>query len=503
MSFVILILDHWIVSLIASALLFEVSRIIYRLTFHPLAGFPGPKLAGATNLYAIYYDMFLSGYLVKHMALLHEQYGPVIRFMPSELHVKDLDTYYQIYKVGTEFSKAKEYYDSPLLRGSLLCIRETPEAKKRKDAFNPFFSKAAVRRVEFLSHAKLAQFLGHLKKAAEDSTVVDISRGFRCLTADVIMHYSYQKDFGALDSKDFKCDVIDAFDDLAKTAQLGTYFKRTFDMMDWLAGLLPKSVLAKIMPPMVTVVEFQENCRSNIQHLKNNPRSSNSTVPSIFDHLLKPDENKGRPVPSDSDLTAEALLMLAAGMDTTANALLLGTWHVISDPRIYRKLKDELCSAMPDPDAMVESAVLENLPYLTGVVKESLRLSYGVPGRLPRSAPASGAIICGWRVPPGAAISQSAYVYHNDEKYFQNAKSFLPDRWLGDNVKELDRNMVSFTRGSRVCLATAELYLTFAHLFRRFELKVHETTAEDMEWDDYYVTVFRGHLKVLLELAHE
>jgi cytochrome P450 len=56
--------------------------------------------------------------------------------------------------------------------------------------------------------------------------------------------------------------------------------------------------------------------------------------------------------------------MLAAGMDTTANALRFGTWSVLSDQRIYRKLKEELRSAMPDRDAIVDSAVLENLPYL-------------------------------------------------------------------------------------------------------------------------------------------
>jgi hypothetical protein len=164
----------------------------------------------------------------------------------------------RVYKVGTEFAKSKRYYDNPLVRGSLLCIHGTPEAKKRKDAFNPFFSKAAVRRVEFLCHDKLAQFLNVLKKAGENSTIVDMSRAFRCLTADVIMHYSYQRDFGALSSKDFRCDVIDAFDDLAITAKVGTYFKRTFAAMDWLASLLPKSLLARALPPMVTVVEFQE-----------------------------------------------------------------------------------------------------------------------------------------------------------------------------------------------------------------------------------------------------
>ncbi|KAI9854004.1 MAG: hypothetical protein M1813_001595, partial [Trichoglossum hirsutum] len=248
---------------------------------------------------------------------------------------------------------------------------------------------------------------------------------------------------------------------------------------------------------------------SNIQQLKKDSQSltSTSTVPTIFDLLLKPDEKKDRPVPPDKALTADAVLMLAAGTDTTANALRIGTWHVISDQRIYRKLREELCGVLPDRDAVVDWATLENLPYLTGVVKESLRLSYGAPGRLPRTVPASGIDICGWKVPKGTIVSHSAYVYHTDEKYFENAFSFLPERWLGDDAKQLDRNMLSFSRGSRNCLglnlATAELYLTFGHLFRRFNIKAYETTAEDMEWADYFLPLFNGHLKVLLELAQE
>jgi hypothetical protein len=164
----------------------------------------------------------------------------------------------RIYKVGTDFDKDGAFYANPMVKLSLLCILGTGEAKKRKDAFNPFFSKAAIRRVEFLCHAKLSQLLNLLEKAAENSTVVDIYRGFRCLTADVIMDYSYQRDFEALSAKDFRCDLIDAFDDLTTTAQVGTYFRRTYAAMDWVANKLPKSILARVLPPMLAVVEFVE-----------------------------------------------------------------------------------------------------------------------------------------------------------------------------------------------------------------------------------------------------
>lgn len=61
-----------------AGIVFELLRMVYRLTFHPLARFPGPKLAGATNLYAASYDLVSGAYLFK-LAELHAQYGSLSR----------------------------------------------------------------------------------------------------------------------------------------------------------------------------------------------------------------------------------------------------------------------------------------------------------------------------------------------------------------------------------------------------------------------------------------
>ena len=52
-------------------------------------------------------------------------------------------------------------------------------------------------------------------------------------------------------------------------------------------------------------------------------------------------------------------------------------------------------------------------------------------------------------------------------------------------------------------LAYAELYLTLAHLFRRFDLELHQTTPDDMEWKDVTVSRMKGHLKVLVREAKD
>ena len=61
----------------AAIILYYVTLAIYRLYLHPLARFPGPKLAAVTRLYEGYYDLYQTGQYTFKIAKLHKQYGEV------------------------------------------------------------------------------------------------------------------------------------------------------------------------------------------------------------------------------------------------------------------------------------------------------------------------------------------------------------------------------------------------------------------------------------------
>lgn len=69
-------------------------------------------------------------------------------------------------------------------------------------------------------------------------------------------------------------------------------------------------------------------------------------------------------MPSEDELVGDACLMLAAGMDTTAHALTVGTWHVLKNPEVLKRLRQELRQAMPYKDEMMDLRDLADLPYL-------------------------------------------------------------------------------------------------------------------------------------------
>ena len=83
--------------------------IFYRLYLSPIASFPGPKLAALTLWYEFYYDVILDGRYTWKIAELHEQYGPIIRINPYEIHVIDPEFIDELY-VGTSSKRKVEQW---------------------------------------------------------------------------------------------------------------------------------------------------------------------------------------------------------------------------------------------------------------------------------------------------------------------------------------------------------------------------------------------------------
>ena len=109
-------------------------------------------------------------------------------------------------------------------------------------------------------------------------------------------------------------------------------------------------------------------------------------APTIFHGMLSntnlPDSEKTTP-----RLLDEAIVLVGAGTDTTANTLAALTYHILANPDILKKLKTELAEAIPDVETLPESTRIETLPYLTAVIQEGIRLHPGATLRQERVAP--------------------------------------------------------------------------------------------------------------------
>jgi len=109
------------------------------------------------------------------------------------------------------------------------------------------------------------------------------------------------------------------------------------------------------------------------------------TRPTIFNSLLEsslPEKEQ-----AVSRLHGEAQLLLGAGEETTSWTLAVGTFHLLNKPEMLHALTEELQTVVVDLQTLPPWHVLEKLPNLTGVIKESICLSYGVSLRTMRVAP--------------------------------------------------------------------------------------------------------------------
>jgi len=176
--------------------------------------------------------------------------------------------------------------------------------------------------------------------------------------------------------------------------------------------------------------------------------------------------------------------VIAAGQQTTAHFLKTVSYHILANEGVHSRLKAELKEAIPNPASIPPLAQLERLPYLHAVVLEGHRVSYGVVGRLQRISPDQPLRYKDWVIPAGTPVSMTSVMQHEDPNKFPNPKKFDPNRWL-DAPERLEKYLVNFSKGTRQCLginlANAEIYLTLATVFRRFNVELYETTARDAE----------------------
>lgn len=61
--------------LFAAVLSYVLLRAIYRLYFHPISKFPGPKLAAITSLYGFYFNVIKGGRYLWEIEKMHQRYG--------------------------------------------------------------------------------------------------------------------------------------------------------------------------------------------------------------------------------------------------------------------------------------------------------------------------------------------------------------------------------------------------------------------------------------------
>jgi cytochrome P450 len=158
------------------------------------------------------------------------------------------------------------------------------------------------------------------------------------------------------------------------------------------------------------------------------------------------------------EIEAECNIMMNAGNDTTAIQLTNALNLLIQHPRVMAKLRAELDSVDSDEDIFPYEKV-KNLPYLKACLDESLRLHPPTGAGMPRLTPPEGMTILGEYIPGNTTVSIAAYTAHRDPKVWHHPDEYLPERWLEEDAKDLQKYYIPFSAGGRGCIGRNISYL--------------------------------------------
>lgn len=137
---------------------------------------------------------------------------------------------------------------------------------------------------------------------------------------------------------------------------------------------------------------------------------------------------------SHSQLMADAGLLIAAGSDGVAVTVAAALFYLLCNEACLVKLVQEIRESFATIDDIC-SPRLSQLPYLSAVIDEALRLAPSAPSAFPRLVLPGGLDVDGLHIPAGVTVGVAPYSIHHNEDYFPDSFAFRPERWLGKDEK--------------------------------------------------------------------
>jgi cytochrome P450 len=186
--------------------------------------------------------------------------------------------------------------------------------------------------------------------------------------------------------------------------------------------------------------------------------------------LLARDENGERL--SDQEVRDELLTLLFAGHDSSSSTFSWAFYWIYSNPAVRDRLIAEIDSlgASPDPMEIVQ------LPYLSAVGSESLRIQATVPSSSTRitTEPVS---INGFEYPIHSVIVPAQHLTHQRPELYPEPRQFNPDRFLERRFSPSE--YYPYGGGTRRCVgavfASFQMKLIVSTILQDFSLDLAET----------------------------
>lgn len=354
------------------------------------------------------------------------------------------------------YRKAFTYEPLKRVLGDGLLTSEGDRWLQHRRMAQPFFSSATIRTLVPLFAEACERRSQRWDRVAEAGGTIDVGSEMRALTLDMVGRSLFGVDLSSTAQQ--IGGAIELLQDLA--------FRQVMSPRTWLGWTaLPQRVPRR-------QAQAVDALNGIVARLVDERRSNPESYDDLLAGLMVAAQAEGTTL-TNADLRDQLVTFLAAGHETTANAL-TWTWYLLGrNPEARRRVAAEVDAVIGDTVPTADD--VDKLSFTTAVLSESMRL-YPPAWTIERDA-VDDDVIGGYDIPAGTTVMTSPWVLHRRAKLWDDPLAFDPDRFLDERAERRDRlTYLPFGAGRRQCIgagfAMLEGTLALGLLCRRYHLEL-------------------------------
>ncbi|TGO47638.1 hypothetical protein BCON_0269g00040 [Botryotinia convoluta] len=459
------------------------SIVIYRLFFHRLRHFPGPRLAAASKLWHVWQCRDSRNHLV--LERLHQKYGSFVRTGenspnfrlirhviliktpsgPCEITVFTAGAFEAMDGPKSNTTRS-DWYDLLHPRVSSVFTRDKELHDERRRIWSHSLSTRALSSYEPRVLRKVMGLKDHIEQANCNPIFVnDLMQWF---SFDLMGDFAFSQDFGMMEKSEYHSAItmvrsaitlLGPFSPAIWIPRIGfAFLSRFWKVKDWF-GMLA----------------FCDTCMERRMKVTVKERD----IASWFIEDAEKNKNNGQ---YRRWLSGDTATVVVAGSDTTAPTLTTLFYFLAKNPQDAEKIYQEVSNVdLQDVNAVAA------LHHLNGSINEAMRLLPAVLTFVTRVSPPEGMDVDGTHIPGNVKIAAPRYSIGRLSSAWKDPHKFCPERWYSRPEMILDKrafapfgvgmfHMILKTDGigRTSCvgknLALTEVRMASAHLISAFKI---------------------------------
>ncbi|PVH88991.1 benzoate 4-monooxygenase cytochrome P450 [Cadophora sp. DSE1049] len=469
-----------------SIALYFVIIFSYRLTFHPLAKFPGPFFARISDWPLVIHCYRGDRHLWEFKN--HQKYGSIVRYGVNSLSISTPNSMPLIHGAKANVKKGAWYKTLDISAGapSVQMEIDKHEHAMRRRFLQPAFSERALKEAERLISISARKLCQGLTSGMEDgiwSEPKNFNDWATFFGFDFVSDLGYGKSFGMLDNDENRW-----IPGVLKSASIFLYYVGYLPFIDFVRPLMGTWVQdyvgGQAAADSLKYTNLANGRLAERTELEKHKEMEDKDLgrKDTFHYLLNSKDPVTGKMFTTEQLQADSALIIAAGSDGVAVTLAACMFYLLNNPHTMERLTEEIRERFSSVEE-IGNPKLGSLPYLHACLEETLRMNPPKPSSLPREVLKGGLLIDGHLIPEGINVGSPLYVIHHDPDVFPDPWVFRPERWISspstgvmpEDVSAAKAACAPFLIGPMNCIGKNMSYialkLALAHLLLNNDIK--------------------------------